>query len=241
VHERRIRLLALLSARDEMRFLPGLMANLAPHVDGIVALDDGSTDGSGEYLEGRPEVVELLRSGPGRTGWDELGNHRALLAAALRRRADWVLCIDADERVEREFRRRAEAVIAAGEPLGHQAYAVRLRELWDSPDQYRADGIWGRKAVARLFRALPDHEFDERPMHAVKAPLQGKVDGEFPLADLELFHLRMIDREDRDARRRRYEEADPEARWQPGIGYAYLTDERDLELRKLEPGRSFSE
>lgn len=241
MHERRIRLLALLSARNEMRFLPGLMANLAPHVDGIVALDDGSSDGTGEYLDGRPEVVELLRSGPTRAGWDEVGNHRALLAAALRHGADWVLCIDADERVEREFRPRAEAVTADGERRGVQAYAVRLRELWNSPSHYRADGVWGRKAVARLFRALPDHQFDERPLHAVKAPLQGRIDGQFPLADLELFHLRMIDREDRVARRRRYEEADPEARWQPGLGYAYLTDEQGLELRKLEPGRSFSE
>ncbi len=241
MQERRVRLLALLSARDEMRFLPGLVANVAPHVDGIVALDDGSTDGTGEYLEGRPEVVELLRSEATRARWDEVSNHRGLMAAALRHDADWVLCIDADERVEREFRSRAEAVIAEGEPRGVQAYAVRLRELWGSTSHYRADGLWGRKAVARLFRALPDHEFDERPLHAVKAPLQARIDGQFPVADLELFHLRMIKREDRVARRRRYEDADPEARWQPGIGYAYLTDEHGLELRKLEPRRSFSE
>ena len=42
---RRVRLLALLAARDEMEQLPAWLRNIAPHVDGIVALDDGSRDG----------------------------------------------------------------------------------------------------------------------------------------------------------------------------------------------------
>lgn len=40
------RLLALVPFRDEMRFLPGLFENLTGQVDGVIALDDQSTDDS---------------------------------------------------------------------------------------------------------------------------------------------------------------------------------------------------
>ena len=237
---RRTRLVALLAVRDGMRYLPGFLRNVAPHVDGIIALDDGSSDGSAELLAGHEAVIELLRNPIDRPAWDEVGNHRALIGAALRHAAEWVVCVDADERLEQQFRTRAERVIARGLLLGYDAYAVRLRELWDNPGQYRVDGIWGRKMVARLFRLREDHEFDPRPLHGLKAPLQARRRGRFPRADLTLYHLAMLRAEDREARRRRYEAADPDCRWQR-IGYEYLTDARGLTLRSLRPERGFSD
>ena len=100
-------------------------------------------------------MLEVLRVPGDRPAWDEVGNYRRLVEAALRHGATWAVSIDADERVERDFRRRAERVIARGRWLGLSAYAVRLRELWDAPDQYRSDGVWGRKGPARLFRLRP--------------------------------------------------------------------------------------
>jgi hypothetical protein len=239
---RQIRLLALVAVRDEMRYLPGFVANVAPQVDGIVALDDGSTDRSAAFLATRPEVIELLRVPPARPAWEEVENHRALVAASLRRRADWVLQLDADHRLEREFRARCEQVIRRGEAIGDSAYTLPLRELWGSPRTFRVDGIWGCKRRARLFKPRPDHEFDTRPLHAVKAPLQARRNGEFPFADLVVYHLRMIDPEDRRRRRARYEALDPEARHQePGVGYAYLTDERGLRLEEIPPDRDYRE
>ncbi len=235
---RRTRLIALLAVRDGMRHLPGFFRNVAPQVDGIVALDDGSSDGSADLLTQHKAVIEVLRRPVDRPTWDEVGNHRALIAAALRHDAEWIMCVDADERLEREFRTRAERVIARGGWLGYSAFAVRLRELWDTPDQYRVDGVWGRKRVVRLFRAREDHEFDPAPIHGVKAPLQARRLGRFPNGDLTIYHLGMLRPDDREHRRRRYEHADPDRRWQR-IGYEYLTDMRGLRLQCVDTRRGF--
>jgi glycosyltransferase involved in cell wall biosynthesis len=237
---RSVHLVAILQARNEAQRLPGFLLNVAPQVDGIVALDDGSSDGTGELLRQDARVQTVLPAPESRSGWDEVGNHRRLVFAALDLGAEWLIALDADERVERDFRARAERVIRRGRPLRIGAFAVHVRELWDSPGQYRVDGLWGRKSVARLFRARADHQFDERLLHAHKAPLQDRgPGGHYPLADLVIYHLKMIAHEDRLARRAYYERADPTARWQPGLGYAYLTDARCLRLRRVPRRRDY--
>jgi hypothetical protein len=237
---RRVRLIALLAFRDEAAHLPGYLRNVGPQVDGIVALDDGSTDGSDKLLEGRPEVLEVLSVPSGRPGWDEPANYRALVEAAQRHGPGWAVSLDADERVERAFRARAERVIARGRWLGLTAYAVRLRELWGSPGTWRADGVWGEKGPPRLFELRPDHRFDERALHAGKVPMQARlIRGAVPRADLIVYHLRMVREEDRRARRERYERLDPEAEFQPREGYAYLTDETGLRLRRVGRRRGY--
>jgi hypothetical protein len=225
--------------RDEARFLPGMLKNVAAQVDGIIALDDGSTDGTGQLLEECPAVLEVLRNSPERPCYDEPGGHQRLVQAALRHGADWIMSVDADERLERDFRTRAERVIRRGQRLGLQGFSVRTRDLWDSPTSYRVDGIWGRKCVPRLFRASSDHEFDASALHGAKTPLQARVFGLVPLADLWFYHLRMMHPDDRIARRQRYEALDPDARYQPRIGYAYLTDERGIRLRRVPARRGY--
>ena len=235
------RLLAVIAVRDDARFVAGWLRNVAPQVDGIIALDDGSTDGSGDLLAAHPGVLDLIRIPPERPDWDEVGNHRALVAAAVKCAATWIVSIDCDERVEDAFRDRAERAIRRGRPLGIAAFGVRIVELWDTPAMMRVDGLWGRKSAARLFRARADHAFDARALHAHKAPLQDRWLGRFPLADIRLYHRRMIVEADRVARRERYERLDPGARWQPERRYAYLTDRRGLRVEPVPRRRGFSD
>lgn len=238
---RRIRLLALLAARDEAERLPGWFANVAPQVDGVVALDDGSSDATVERLAARPEVLELLRVPRERPDWDEVGNFRALVDAARRHGAEWILTLDADERLEREFRPRLERVVRRGAHLGLSAYAVRILDLWGSRDRYRVDGRWGAKSAVRLCRTpAVGARFDEKRLHAAKAPLDGRIAGRFVRADLRVYHLRMLTPELRSARRARYERLDPDRRWQ-ALGYDYLTDERGLRLRPVPARRGFDD
>ncbi len=236
---RRPRIIALVAFRDEMAHLPDFFANVTPHVDGIVALDDQSVDGSAEFVAGQPSVLELLTVTPGAQEELEDGrNHRALTEAAWKHGADWLLGLDADERLEQGFRRRAEAEIRSADEAGADAMWVHFRELWDSPDQYRADGIWKTKRKACLFRSSADHRFDDRRVHAIWASMPPPPD-DWPQADLNIYHLRMLHPEDRIGRRERYRRIDPDDVWQP-IGYDYLLDETGLEVEAIAEGREFT-
>jgi hypothetical protein len=235
----RPRILALLPFRDEMRFLPGFFENVPPQVDGIIALDDCSSDGSAEFVARQPSVLELLKtpqSAPHE--WNDSLNHRMLVEAAWKHRPDWLLGIDADERLERGFQDRGLLEIARAEREGHSVLALAFRELWDAPRTYRDDGVFGRKRKACLFRSRRDHLFDERRLHCHWAPLNDYPGGAFPPADLLIYHLRMIRPEDRLARQARYERLDPDRSLQP-IGYEYLTDLEGLRLQPLPPGREY--
>jgi Glycosyl transferase family 2 len=221
--------------RDERHLLAGYLESLAGQVDGVVALDDGSSDGSAELLQRHPLVVEVIRRPVDRPSWDEPANRRDLVAAALRHRPDWLLALDADERVELEFRRRADRAIGWAELLGFSALSLPRRDLWEHPGAYRVDGLWGRRRQAKLFRAEPGLRFADRPLHGGWAPA-----GRTPArADILVYHLGFVTAADRAAHRRRYEELDPDGRWQLE-GYSYLTDELGLRLRQVPARRGFA-
>ncbi len=235
----RPRILALLAFRDEMRYLPEYFESVRPLVDGVVALDDGSTDGSAEFVAAQPEVLSLLRR-PARAdhAWDDAANHRRLVEASWAHGPDWLLGLDADERLESGFRPRAEAEIARARREGLRAFRVHVREIWNDPLSFRADGLWGGKSSARFFAARRDHEFHEQRLHSHWAPLNSRTKGDFPQADLFLYHLRMLRAEDRSARQARYEHLDPERAFQ-AIGYDYMTRETGLRLERIAAGREY--
>lgn len=233
------RVIALLSFHNEMEYLADYLSNVSAQVDGIVALDDGSTDGSGDFVAGHNAVLGLVRVAPSVPHiWDESAYRRALIGAAAKHRPDWLIGLDADERLEIEFRARAAIEIERAEREGVLALSVYIRELWDSPVRYRSDGQWGSKRHARLFRQREDPEIDPKTIHGHWAPLNSKTNGGYPPGDLNVYHLRMIDAARRRARRERHERLDPDRRLQP-IGYAHLTDETGLELSPLPVGREF--
>jgi len=234
------RLVALLQARNEQRFLPGWLENVAPAIDGIIALDDGSEDGTAELLSAHPKTLELIRN-PAGQAWNERANQMALIKAGRRHGADWLLCIDADERLEQRFAADVPNLLDEAERKGIEAYALRYRELWNDRHHYRQDGIWGRKIRHHLFRNDVRHtKFDPRPLHRHWMPLDIVTRLPTVGANLphNLYHLRMIRPEDRQARYERYISLDPESRYQPE-GYDYLIDEGGMELAAVPAERDF--
>jgi len=239
--EPHIRLLALLQAKNEERYLPGWLENIGGCVDGIVALDDGSSDSTAEILASSPKMLEIIRKSPGTT-WNERANQMALLQAGRTHSADWFLCLDADERIESQFVERAQELLQQAEANGIQVYQFHLRDLWGDADHYRVDGIWGSKSVMRLFKNIPTHKrFGLRQLHRFWMPIEivANLETVGRHSGLNIYHLSMMTAEDRWARVSKYEQLDPNHLYQR-IGYRYLADETNLALQAIPERRGFS-
>ena len=232
-------LVALLQARDEEPNLSGWLTNITPCVDTIVALDDGSTDATAAILEAHPKVARLLRNPPGKP-WDERANQVALVKAA-REFGEWALAIDADERLETRFADAAPSLLRQAQADGIDCLCFSLRELWGDRNHYRIDGKWSRRTRYRLFRNDPAHRrFDPRPLHRFWMPLDIAINIETcgRHTGFNIYHLSMIERAKREARVQRYESLDPHHLYQ-SIGYAYLADERGLQVEAIPEGRDY--
>ena len=103
-------LVVLVPARNAAGDLPGLFGSIRGLADAVVALDDGSTDGTREVLAAEPLVEVLLtnRRRENYRGWDDAANRNRLLEAAAALEPEWILSLDADERIDQS----AEVVIA---------------------------------------------------------------------------------------------------------------------------------
>lgn len=239
----RLRIVCVLQLRNEARCLPGCLDHLRGHVDGIVALDDGSTDGTAEILRREPMLLELLSNPPcddGAQVWRENENKRRLLEAARRHGAGWVLVCDADERYEQLFLRHLHATVDSLPDNQLASLSLVSCELWNSPDAWRSDGPWGRKSRARLFRLPQQISFESSSeLHGPWLPDDAQRHGPMFYSRYRLYHLKSIRHEDRVTRRDLYTRLDPARQFQ-AIGYDYLAQEGPgLQLRRIEPDRDY--
>lgn len=107
-------------ARNERRDIEGFVEHLVSWVDEIVVVDDGSDDGTLEYLEAYGPPVRVVRRRLEPQGGFAAQRNAGLEAA----RSDWLLHMDIDERVTPELAREIRTAI-----LGAQQNAFRYRRL----------------------------------------------------------------------------------------------------------------
>ncbi|MGE3528791.1 MAG: glycosyltransferase [Methyloceanibacter sp.] len=205
------RVIAIFSFRYDSHLVPDLIENLRPIVDGYVAYDDR---GAREAYTDERERKALLRQ------------------AAREMGAQWLLCIDPDERLEMATAERIKTMTRVIEPV---AWRFRLREMY-TPTAYRVDGRWKKKGLTCLFPVLDGQAFSDAPLHGRRSPLNR----EYKKRDsgLNLYHLKMVGAERRKARRDFYKAIDPEGAFQ-AVGYDYLCDEAGLMLEEVPASRLY--
>ena len=127
--------------RDEEDSLGEALASV-DFADEIIVVDSGSTDRTVEIARERGAKVVATSDWPG------FGPQKnRALAQATR---DWVLSIDADERVTPELRDEIRAIVSGSNSAAHEAYDVR--RLSSYCGKYMRHSGWWPDRVTRLFR-----------------------------------------------------------------------------------------
>ena len=155
------RLSAILVVRNEAGQLADCLAGLAGLADEIVVVDDESTDDTREVARRFTNRI-LTRK------LDRFGAQRQF--ALDQASGDWVLSIDADERITDAL--RAEIVRVLGDPGASDGYEIR-REVFFLGRRLRHGGLGGER-VLRLFRRKRGR-FSESAVHE-RVLVEGRTD-----------------------------------------------------------------
>jgi hypothetical protein len=209
--ERRPRVVGVFSFRYDAHLVPALIANIEPFVDGWIAYDDrGATD---------------IFS-------NETQRRTALLHAAREAGAAWALAVDPDERFEAAL---ADKMVTLLDHAEARAHTFPVREMY-APDRYRIDGVWGVKRQARLLSLSEGVVTPPGDLHLPWSTLIPNA--HLHHTEINLYHLKMITAERREARAALYNHLDPN-RVMQSIGYDYLADNTGAEFETMAADRAY--
>lgn len=201
--------------------------------DFTTVLDDNSESLSNTFDLFREADEHLLLSRKDGTLWNDTANRTMLMYRAYLAGCHYVLPWSADVLPSNMLYGWITACPFANLPDGPDFFQCELREIWNSPDNWRSDGIWGQKSNVFLQRnwffdsayRMPDSE--ER-LHKYPHPR-----GWPPvIKNLEpgycIYHFGGMTPEQRAARVSKYAIEDAGNEFQKD--YTYLADETGLQL-----------
>ena len=149
---RRATVSAVLITKNEEHQLEPCLKSLVDWVDEIVVLDSGSTDGTLDLAKRYGARVFV------REDWDGFGIQRQ--RAQKLATGDYILAIDADERISPELRQSIENVLEC--PDANCLYQVVRQNAFLDKDVFHNG--WRREKIVRLY-CKQNFEFNTRAVH----------------------------------------------------------------------------
>jgi len=204
------RIVALVPVRNGSDDLPSYLESIRHVADTVLAMDDGSTDDTYDLLRAAPQVELVLRNPrrPTYSGWDDHANRSRLLAASTAYEPGWIVWFDADELVDERDAIALRRFLLNG-AARDAAYGVRVFRMIDDLSTYDKEGLW----VYRVFAFREGLTLPEDKLHFEPIPVQISSTS-WRKTTVRLRHLAGITEKRRRERYQKYEEADPERRWQ---------------------------
>jgi glycosyltransferase involved in cell wall biosynthesis len=223
-------LVCLLPARNAARDLPGYLASVSTYCDAVVALDDGSTDDTFDILRAHPIVKVLLRNPlrPDYRDWDDAANRNQLLAAAEALNPEWLISLDADERIDERDAMSLREFLQT-DALPGFAYGFRHVPMRNDDEHFLPRYEW----IYRLFSAGQGQRFPSLKLHFVPVPTSIPRN-RWIRTTLRIQHLGEITVEHRLARFNKYLEADPLRKYQTDYSHLVASPARE-DVRRWQP------
>lgn len=212
------KILILLPVRNGSRYLQGFFDNVIQFANGVIALDDGSDDDTLDFLRRETFVLKLLIN-PSRAtfaGWDDAANRRRLLEACAEFNPEWVMWLDADERIVRydipHINKLFQLKVSSS-----PAYGFEVIRLIGDENHYDKAKLW----TYRMFRYASGLTLPKAMLHFEPIPIQYGQES-LIRTRIRIAHLAGVHAKDRVARYRKYQEVDPDHQWQDD--YSYILD-----------------
>ena len=121
----------------------------------------------------------------------------------------WILMIDGDEILAPGG--KSEILNTIDDNMGMNAFSLRILYLWNSPDQIRIDGVYGKFHRPSLFRLGREYIFrrtlPDGNLHCSNVP--ARYLSNYGYCPAKIFHLGYMHREDRINKWKYYNEIDP--------------------------------
>ncbi|QGU00165.1 hypothetical protein SYNTR_1571 [Candidatus Syntrophocurvum alkaliphilum] len=129
-----------------------------PLVDALVVYDDGSTDGSYEYmLTQTPYVIR----GSKNDFVNEMSHKQILLEEALKLSPDFILWLDADEVLTTDDKEKIQSLCALCDEKDVDGLVFHELNLWRSNTWRRIDSLYDSGWFVRLWRVTPNMQFEK--------------------------------------------------------------------------------
>jgi glycosyltransferase involved in cell wall biosynthesis len=188
-----MKIIALMPVKNEAHVLPTCLSSLVPIVDEIVALDDGSDDGSRDLIRAAGGFVEA------RAPRDQLSrpissdHRRRLLELGRERGGTHFVWLDADEAFTAPFIRDGRSHIEALRP--GEKLLLQWIALWRSLDVYRDDrSMWSNSFKDFIVADDGESDFAVQQMHEGRTPGRNapSVLRKLSAADGAVFHFQFV-------------------------------------------------
>ena len=138
----------------------------------------------------------------GYEGWDDSANRNRLLEAAGELEPDWIISLDADERIDADDAAAVREFVDSS-PRPDVAYGLRVHRMIGDDEYDRAD-LW----VYRLFAYNPPQEFPRDRLHHVPIPTSIPR-SRWMRTTFRIQHFASVTEDRRRARFEKYAAADP--------------------------------
>ena len=229
------RIICQMRIKNEERWIQAVLDGIARVAQGIVILDDGSTDRTPDICRAHPAVLEYRRQNESRI--DEVRDKNRLLKMALAQNPEWILCMDGDEVFEDSAPERIREAIRTC-PQEVAVLDIEFLYMWGDMHHYRVDGIYNRLTHHRIFRVVgQDREaLSFTPtahggnFHCESVP--PNIRGQAMEIDVKVKHLGYMYLTDRERKYRWYMAHDPQHGNQ-GY-YNHLLDQPDMRILTWE-------
>ncbi|HEY8391953.1 MAG TPA: glycosyltransferase family 2 protein [Capillibacterium sp.] len=219
--------LAMMVVRNEAgRYLQPVLNRLSSCVDGIVVLDDASTDRTPELCLAHVKVIRFERLTTPLFAQDEARLRQRLWEMTVELDPAWILALDADELLEIEITRVLPALCVQNR---YELVTFPVYHFWGDLRHYRVDAWWHpeRARTACLYRYQKNRTYRWAPrlLHCGRFPQEAYRSPRLD-STVRLLHLGYANPGEHQAKYRRYLDLDPQGRFCPLSHYRSILDPR---------------